>query len=365
MFNSASKGIYIAIFSLLGLAAVIALLVLALQNTLFVIVIMFMLAYILNPLVELLERRAKFKRWVTSALVSLTVLFVLALIPIFIGPLVLTQIKDILLHIPNIVAMINENLLIPVNAKFDTKIVLEAQSIKDSLFSSFNSISSVNFKSVAPIAMGGLSLLSGLVEFILAPFILFFIIRDWAAILAFLNKLIPQRYTDSAHVLLKDIDKSLSYYLRGQVFVMLIMAFIYALAFNLISLPAGTMVGVITGLLVFIPYIGLLSGTLLAILMAFSHYQGMGQIIQILVIIGVGNLVENFIFTPLLVGNSLGLNPIMIIIALIICGNLFGIVGVIAALPITAISTVLFKHIINAYLESDYYKKKPSKARSH
>jgi predicted PurR-regulated permease PerM len=147
----------------------------------------------------------------------------------------------------------------------------------------------------------------------------------------------------------------LSAYLRGQFSVMIIMALYYAIALHFVGITSGFIIGFITGLLVFIPYLGILTGLFISLAVDFANFQGMHQVFVLLGVFLVGHLLEGGLVTPYLVGGKIGLNPVMIILSLMIFGKLFGFVGVLLALPLSTITVVLLKYVKLYYTKSQYY----------
>ncbi len=355
--SSNTHRILVALFSLLGFICLSFLLALALRTSLILLVIVFTLAYILNPLIIKLENKYHFKRSYIGFCVSIITLVLIIIIPLTFIPIMLNQIREIALHIPDLLNFINIKILANINAKFGAKLMVDENWIKNYLVTK-GALSKLSINSILPIAKGGLEALGTFIDFVLMPFILFYVIKFWNSIVDFFFGLIPKRYFNNISNLMNGIDKSLSFYLRGQILVILVMAVYYVVTLNLARLPAATIIGIICGILVFIPYIGFSISIVMALMLGFSQFTGITQIAILLGIFGVGCLIENFVATPYLIGDSIGLNPIMIIFALIICGNLFGLIGVIIALPLTAISVVLFKHLYQMYLNSNYYNAK-------
>jgi predicted PurR-regulated permease PerM len=184
---------------------------------------------------------------------------------------------------------------------------------------------------------------------------LFYSINNWQNILKFFDEFIPKRYSELVRHLIKDIDTLLAAYLRGQISVMLIMAIYYMIGLNIIGLKSATIIGLITGLLVFIPYLGIMTGLLISLAVGFAGFTSMNVIIGILIVFIAGHSLEGALVTPFLVGGKIGLNPIMIIFALMVFGKLFGFIGVLLALPLSTITIVLLRYIKLYYLKSNYY----------
>jgi predicted PurR-regulated permease PerM len=136
---------------------------------------------------------------------------------------------------------------------------------------------------------------------------------------------------------------------------MIIMAIYYGVGLTIVQLPSGAAIGIITGLLVFIPYLGIFSGFVMAMLISIAQLQD-STMLGVAIVFAAGHMLEGGLVTPFLVGGRIGLNPIMIILSLMIFGKLFGIVGVLLALPLSTIAVVLVKHARKYYLSTNYYK---------
>jgi predicted PurR-regulated permease PerM len=148
----------------------------------------------------------------------------------------------------------------------------------------------------------------------------------------------------------------LSQYLRGQILVMAILAAYYCVALWLADIPSALSIGVVTGLLIFIPYLGFATGLILALLVATLQFAGWGPIVAVLIVYGIGQLLEGFLLTPFLVGERIGLHPLAVIFALMAFGQLFGFFGVLAALPASAALLVGLREVRALYLASRFYR---------
>jgi predicted PurR-regulated permease PerM len=147
----------------------------------------------------------------------------------------------------------------------------------------------------------------------------------------------------------------LAQYLRGQLLVMLVLAAYYSVALMIARFDVALPVGILTGLLVFIPYLGFSLGLTLAVIAAVLQFSDWSGLIAVAIIYGCGQLFESFVLTPRLVGERIGLNPLAVIFALLAFGQLFGFVGVLLALPASAILMVAFRHLRRHYLNSTFY----------
>lgn len=313
------------------------------------------LAYILNPLVDKLQNKLRIRRKFSAMFLALLVLLIFVSIPMYLIPVLVGQFKVILTKLPQIIALINVNIISKLNLQLGTHLSLDLNSLKEMLVNNQAKISN-NLDLFSHIAQNSIILIEIVVYIILIPFALFYSIINWHNILKFFDELIPRSFTSAMHRLFRDVDIMLSSYLRGQLSVMLIMAAYYAVGLNIVDLPSGTAIGIITGLMVFIPYLGVLSGLIFALTIGLSQFTGSGSLLAIVIVFAIGHVMEGGLVTPFLVGGRIGLNPVMIILALMVFGKVFGIVGVLLALPLSTIAVVLLRHAKEYYTNTHYYK---------
>jgi predicted PurR-regulated permease PerM len=152
-----------------------------------------------------------------------------------------------------------------------------------------------------------------------------------------------------------EVNHLLAQYLRGQLLVMLVLAVYYSVGLSIAGFDVALPVGILTGLLVFIPYLGFGLGLVLALIAAVLQFTGWQGLISVAIIYGAGQVIEGFYLTPRLVGERIGLNPLAVIFALLAFGQLFGFVGVLLALPASAVLMVAFRHLRQHYLRSSFY----------
>lgn len=185
----------------------------------------------------------------------------------------------------------------------------------------------------------------------------FYLLIDWGKCFSRAAEFVPPRYRETIKNLAKECDELLSQYLRGQLVVMLILAAYYALALSMIGMAGGVAIGILTGLAIFIPYIGFGVGLVLAVISALLQFGPSWTLLAVLAVYGVGQVVESFFLTPKLVGERIGLHPVAVIFARLFFGSLFGFFGVLLALPAAAIVLVTLRYIRNHYEDSDWFKK--------
>jgi predicted PurR-regulated permease PerM len=203
----------------------------------------------------------------------------------------------------------------------------------------------------------GSSVLGGFVNFILILFVLFYLLIDWDHFFTLLKQLIPIRFQVTAQILVSETDGLLSQYLRGQMLVILIMAVFYSAGLSLTGMQGALGLGVFTAIVIIIPYIGIAIGLVLAVLSVILQFGFSSELIVVLVIFGIGQVLEGFFLTPRLVGERIGLHPVAVLFALLIFAKLFGFFGVLLALPASAIVLVLIRFAWSLYEQSTWYRK--------
>ncbi len=343
-----------ALFSILLFVSIIFIMIIFLGKILTPFIIALILTYILNPVVEKINHKFKINRTIISLVISILVFLIFIAIPSYIIPSMGGEIQTIASKIPNLVDRINNSVLSTVNQRYGTHFVLDLANLRTELLKNITNVYS-RINVFSPLAKNGVIIIQILLYIILIPFILFYSICNWHTIVSFFDRLIPRSYVKTVHAIVKDIDKMLSAYLRGQFSVMIIMAIYYGAGLQIVGLTSGFIIGFVTGMLVFIPYLGVFTGFFISLAVAFSNFQGMHQIFAILGILIVGHIVEGAFVTPYLVGGKIGLNPVMIILSLMIFGKLLGFVGVLLALPLSTITVVLLKYARAYYIKSKYY----------
>lgn len=208
------------------------------------------------------------------------------------------------------------------------------------------------------ILLSGSSVVNGFVNLILIFFVLFYLLIDWNHFFKLLEGFIPPRYKDTARHLCMHTDGLLSQYLRGQILVILVMATFYSIGLSLVGMDGAIALGVFTGLMIIIPYIGIALGLGIGILSAILQFGFGPELIWVLAIFGIGQALEGFFLTPRLVGERIGLHPVAVLFALIIFGKLFGFFGILLALPASAVSLVLIQFGWSLYIKSSWYQGK-------
>jgi len=210
-------------------------------------------------------------------------------------------------------------------------------------------------KLIPSIKSSGVATMEFFLNVLLMPVVLFYLLRDWVHLVKLIDEIIPRHWHEQVNVLANEADKVLAEFLRGQLSVMLLMSFCYVTGLWLVGLEFALPIGVIAGVLVFVPYLGLGIGLVLATLAALIQFQGWSGLLPVWIVFGVVQLLESMAITPWLVGNRIGLHPVVVIFALLAFGQLFGFVGLLLALPASAVLLVWLRHVRKQYLKSSLY----------
>lgn len=313
------------------------------------------LAYICDPLVDKLQRRRVPRTAGVLLVMALLTLLFVGLILILI-PLFEQEIKLFITRIPDYIDWFKLRVEPWLESTLGIAFSLDAAALKEAAQTHWKSAGDMALKALPSIKVGGLALLGFLMNLILVPIVLFYLLRDWDVLMKHVSQLIPRRYYDETTMLAREVDRVLGEFLRGQLLVMLLMAVFYVLGLWLVGLEFALPIGLIAGILVFIPYVGATLGFVLATLAALMQLQGLSGLIPVWIVFGLGQLIESFVVTPWLVGDRTGLHPVVVIFALMAFGQLFGFVGVLLALPASAALLVWLRHLRGKYLASNMYQ---------
>jgi predicted PurR-regulated permease PerM len=313
------------------------------------------LAYALHPAVERLAAR-RVPRVLAVALVEVASIVALLAVLLLIVPILSKELPLLREQIPLLADRMNRGLS-PWLAQFGISVALDIASIKAFVLKYLDANLEDWLATVLSSArIGGSILLAIVGNAILVPVVLFYLLMDWPNLVQRTSRMVPPRMRERVHGFIEECDSMLGQYLRGQLLVMLILAVYYSIGLALFRFDLAVPVGVFTGLAVFIPYVGFGLGLLLALLAGVLQFASIYGVIAVAVVYGIGQLVEGLFLTPRLVGERIGMNPLMVIFALLAFGHLFGFVGVLIALPVSALLVVAVRRLRALYLESALYQ---------
>ena len=217
---------------------------------------------------------------------------------------------------------------------------------------------------VAATVLGGLSksgmlIITWVVNLALIPVVTFYLLRDWDVMVGKVRDLLPRPIEPTVSRLAAESDSVLGGFLRGQLSVMLALGTIYAIGLWMVGIDLALLIGMIAGLVSFIPYLGAIVGVGIGLIAALVQYGDWTHVILVGVVFGVGQVLESVALTPLLVGDRIGMHPVAVIFAVMAGGQLFGFIGVLVALPVAAVAMVLLRYLYERYTASRLYGGEP------
>ena len=205
------------------------------------------------------------------------------------------------------------------------------------------------------LSRSGFALIGWLANIVLLPVLTFYFLRDWDVLVERIAALVPRDHIGTVRRLAHESDQVLGAFLRGQFSVMLALGALYAIGLWAVGLDLGLLIGVIAGLVSFVPYLGPATGVVLGVVAGMVQFGDWAHIAMILGVFGVGQVVESYWLTPKLVGDRIGLHPVAVIFAIMAGGQLFGFLGVLLALPVAAVANVLLRYAHERYTHSRLY----------
>ena len=312
------------------------------------------IGYVLNPGVDWLTARRIPRTSAVMLIIIATFILIIALLLIVV-PILRAEIPLLQQRLPSLLDKIDA-ILGPWLAQLGMKVQLDSAGVKQMLAEKLAAGSAeLGPAFLSSLKVGGMAVMGWIATIVLVPVVLFYLLLDWHAMLARLALMVPRRWISLVTSMAVEADSLLAQYLRGQLLVMLVLATYYSVALAIAGFDVALPVGLLTGLLVFIPYIGFGIGLLLAVVAAILQFDGIQGLIAIAIIYGCGQVIEGFYLTPRLVGERIGLHPLAVIFALLAFGQLFGFVGILLALPASAILSVIVKRLREHYLQSPFY----------
>jgi predicted PurR-regulated permease PerM len=313
------------------------------------------IAYLLNPLVEKFSRR-RLPRWV-SALIILTVFFgLLTLLFVLLAPMAFRQAQMLIEQIPaytqSLIASIRPHL-----AWFESRFGSDyIEQINAYMKDNAGSVVGATGGIAAGIAQGGKAVVGFATTLILTPLVAFFMIQEWPNIVKWVENLYPRQHESLIRSILQKIDRKVAGFIRGQISVAFILGVIYAVALSVAGLNYGFLIGIGAGIFSIIPLVGSTLGLVVGVAVAWFQT---GDLVYTAIIAGIfmaGQFIEGNFLSPKIVGDSVGLHPLWVIFALLAGGTLFGIVGMLIAVPMAAVIGVLGGVAVDRYKASQIYE---------
>lgn len=344
------------IFALLATGAFF-LLVYLLQPILMPFLVGFVLAYLGDPLVD------RFENWKINRTLGVAIVFVLffsmlvAALLILI-PMLTREVNALVRQVPAFIEWLQKTASPFFIEQFNVDpFDFSIESIREQLTGNWQQAGNIATRVFAEVTSSGFAMVGWLMNLVLIPVVAFYLMRDWDEIMVRLRELLPREMEATTVKLAKDCDEVLSAFLRGQLLIMLLLGVIYAIGLYIVGLDLALLIGMLAGLASIVPYLGFVVGILAATLAALFQFQDVIHLVYVLVVFGIGQMLEGMVLTPLLVGDRIGLHPVAVIFALLAGGQLFGFVGILLALPVAAVIMVFARYAHDRYKESHYYNR--------
>ncbi|WP_353276064.1 AI-2E family transporter [Wolbachia endosymbiont (group A) of Pipizella viduata] len=321
------------------------------------------IAYLFNPLVVKFEKY-RIPRSCSVIFIILVLLIAFILVITFVLPIIYVQITSILnflvSKVPSLKLKVIPSVLEFLNIKIEdslfdhlSKNLAENYSDYVSYFINALDIAS-NF--IIQVLSSSFSLIHTVSLMVITPVVFFYILRDWPLIIEKANKLIPVSYREKVANYFSKVDFIISNYLKGQVNVCIVMMVFYSVSLSIIGLKHSIVIGILSGILTFIPYVGPLLYTIIGFLSAITQFSEWFKSAAVLLLFGVGQLIDSNILVPLLIGKKVHIHPTVIILGITICASYFGFTGILLFIPIIAMFNVSVEYAINKYFKSELYK---------
>jgi len=331
--------------------------IVAVKSILLPFILGMLAAYLLDPLADKLEEK-NFSR--TSATALITVIFFVAATAglVTLVPLLYHQIEGLMSDLPGYIDFLKSfyaSKVVPLQQKLSGgAAAVQTTDIAAEIMKSFSDV----IKKIAVGVLKSGKTVLGLVSlFVITPVVTFYLLRDWDRIIEKFEALLPRQHQDTVQEQLSIIDKTLSGFIRGQLTVCSMLGTFYAITLWFAGLKYAVMIGLLAGILIIIPYVGTIFSGILAIGLAYAQFEG--DPLRVGIIAGIfifGQIVEGNFLTPKIVGDKVGLHPVWLIFGMMAGGALIGFVGVLLAVPLTAVLGVVIRFVIEQYKDSELYQ---------
>jgi predicted PurR-regulated permease PerM len=319
------------------------------------------LAYICSPLVDKLDRirfgTIGLGRTLSTMIVLILLVGVMVILLLIVVPLLQKELLLVVQRLPAYLDTLRNRLEPWLLQHFGVTLAIDVAQVQSILTQNWKSASNFVGKLLLQVSTHGLALVGWITNLLLIPVVLFYLLRDWHGFIRRIAELIPRDWYPKTVTIAREIDLVLAEFLRGQLSVMLLTGIFYAAGLWFAGLELALPIGIIAGLLGFVPYLGPTLGILMALLAAGLQFSSVGQLIPVALVFAAGQMLESMVLTPWLVGDRIGLHPVIVIFVLLAGGQLFGFTGILLALPVGAAIAVGVRHIKQSYLVSDLYLK--------
>ena len=329
-----------------------------LRSVLLPFVVGIAVAYFLDPAVNRTVKTLKISRsWATVLILGMFFLILLPIIAVL-GSMAFSQVSDFLSNLPEYIDKFMQKLKIWLEQAQEYVPALAFDNLGNLWQEHQGESIKPLVKVVQKIAANGFALVNVLSLLLISPVVAFYMLRDWHDFTAKIFALVPKKHKKTVNDGVEAVNRIISGYLRGQLLVCVVLGSFYSLGLWLVGLKLGLLVGFLAGMISFIPYVGSISGFLMAMVLVVTQYGTLPKILAVVAVFGIGQFLEGNFLTPKLVGENIGLHPVWVMFALLAGGVLLGLLGMIIAVPVAACIGVLLRFMVRRYKTSAIYLEK-------
>jgi predicted PurR-regulated permease PerM len=311
------------------------------------------LAYLGDPIVDRLERWMSRTVAVSIVFVVITAVVVTALIVLV--PMLQEQVLVLVHNVPIWLQWVQDTGLPKLGIHLPAGIRLNADGLQKLVTDHWSSAGDFAQNLFGRISQSTPALLGFLADLLLIPIVAFYLLRDWHKMITKIHDLLPVRLQPQAEQFAGETNNVLSGLIRGQLLVMGALAIYYTTGLYIVGLNVALLVGIFAGLVSFVPYLGFISGVIIASVAMGIQKQELLPVVWVLAVFGIGQTLESGFLTPKLIGDRIGLHPVAVIFAILAGGQLFGFIGVLVALPVAAVLAVMARHMLKRWVRSALY----------
>jgi len=314
-----------------------------------------MLAYLGDPLANRLQRLGMSRAW-AATVVFVVLLLVLIGVLLLLIPLISRQIENLIENLPRYAQWAQQTAWPWIQQKLhlDPR-MFDSDQLLVAFKAHMGSIGGFATSVLGKVSRSGMDIVLWLTNLVLIPVVAFYLLRDWHRLVGMIDRMLPRWIEPTIAHLAHESDKVLGAFVRGQLLVMLALGIFYGAGLSLVGLSVGLLIGIVAGLLSFVPYLGFIVGFGAAIIAVLVQYGDWTHVLLICGVFAVGQLLEGYVLVPRLVGGKIGLHPVAVIFAVLAGGYLFGFLGVLLALPAASVIMVLLRYLLERYRLSELY----------
>lgn len=314
-----------------------------------------LLSYLGNPFVDRLVS-LKLPRLVAVLIVFIGIFLLLIMLPLLLMPLLERQVAVFIGNWPGYIDWLQFTVIPWIQGRFGVEgMVVDISVLKKTFMEHWQQVGGTAASIIASLSKSGLVLAGWLANLVLIPVVTFYLLRDWGILVRRIHELIPRSIEPTVAKLVCDCDVVLGTFMRGQLIVMLALGAIYSIGLWIVGLDLALLIGMLAGVVSFVPYLGFIIGIFAAGIASIVQFQDLMHLVPVIIVFGAGQLLEGLMLTPLLVGDRIGLHPVAVIFAVMAGGQLFGFIGILLALPVAAVIAVVLRYAHERYVSSELY----------